>query len=194
MFAVARTALIVILGFLLASCASVGRSLGGLLHSDRPLALAQFEENRIPVAPNSHGTMVGFIPTTRGSSDLRDILFTYRVDFHVVSSREMGRQIDATGVRRVFFSPNGVRASFADPLTFSRGRPVEVDLVRFHAVYTPEEGPLMTLRMRTYESFVEPIVSDSGRVVTPPEGPSSFTGRVDENFDGWLLSASPMSF
>ncbi len=150
----------------------------------------------MPIAPGSHGVMIGYIPRSAGAfsaHDPRDAMFTYLVDFRVTSSRGMGRQIEGRGIRRIFFNPGGARASFGDPATFSRGREVQTDTVRLFGDYTPEESRLR-LRMRVYQSTAEPFEFE-GRAVTAPENePSFFVGRYGENVGGWVLSGSPESF
>lgn len=174
----------------------LGHGVKHFFSSDRPLAVARFEENRLPIAPGSHGVMVGYIPRSDdalAAQDPKDALFTYLIEFRVTSSRELGRQIEARGVRRVFFNPGGARASFGDPLSFIRGREVETDQVRFSGEYTPEESRLR-LRMRIYESTPEPVEFEGQPVAAPLNEPSIFLGRWRENFGGWVLSGSPMSF
>jgi hypothetical protein len=175
-----------------------GHSFRSLFSSDRPLAIATFEENRSPIAPNSHGIMVGYIPRAGESGlsahDPEDATFTYLVDFRVTASREwMGRQIEIRGVRRIFFNPDGARASFADPSTFTRGYEVETDTVRLSGDYTPEESRLR-LKMRVNHAATEPFEFEGHAVAAPEDEPRFFVGRYRENVGGWVLSASPESF
>jgi hypothetical protein len=120
-------------------------------------------------------------------------MFTYLVDFRVTSSREMGRQIEGRGVRRIFFSPAGARASFGDPATFSRGREVETDTVKLSGDCAPEESRLR-LRMRVDQITTEPFEFEGHAVTAPEDEPRFFVGRYRENIGGWVLSGSPESF
>ena len=161
----------------------------------RQLAVATFEEARLPIAPNSHGVMAGYIPApdSGGDDDPRDARFTYLIDFRVVSSRHMGEQVECRGVRRIFFSPSGAHASFADPSSFSRGRQIETDTVRLFGDYTSEDTGL-TLQMRVYESTLEPLVFEGQPVARPANEPSIFLGMWRDNVGGWMLTSSPTSF
>ncbi len=193
-----RSFFLAIAAFALGGCnlpATRGHPLRSFFSSDQPLAVATFEENRLPIAPGSHGVMVGYIPVPQSApvDDPRDAVFTYLVDFQIISSHGMGEQIEGRGMRRVFFSPAGAHASFADPMSFSRGREVETDMVRLSGEYTPEVPSLM-LHVRVYESTAMPFEFEGHPVVTPENEPSIFSGRWRGNVGGWMLSCSPMSF
>ncbi len=188
--------------FASAACALAACSLPAVRgHGPKPpaganpqLAIATFEEARLPIAPNSHGVMAGYIPAPDGAADdPRDAQFTYLIDFLVVSSRHMGEQVEWRGVRRVFFSPSGAHASFADPSSFSRGRQIETDTVRLFGDYTSEDTGL-TLQMRVYESTFEPVEFKGQPVAAPANEPSIFLGMWRDNIGGWMLTSSPASF
>jgi hypothetical protein len=162
--------------------------------ANRQLAVATFEEARLPIAPNSHGVMAGYIPTDGGAADdPHDAQFTYLIDFLVVSSRNGGEQVEGRGVRRVFFNPGGAHASFADPSSFSHGRQIETDTVRLFGDYTPTDITV-TLQMRVYESSFEQVEFEGQPVATPANGPSFFRGVWRDNIGGWTLTGSPASF
>ncbi len=160
-----------------------------------PLAVATFEEARLPIAPNSHGVMAGYIPAAEddANDDPRDARFTYLIDFRVVSSRAMGEQLEWRGVRRIFFSPRGAHASFADLSSFSHGRQIETDTVRLMGDYDSADTHL-TLQMRVYESTVEAVQFEGQPVAAPEHEPSLFLGIWRDNINGWMLTSSPTNF
>jgi hypothetical protein len=174
---------------------SAQRGLKSLVTPDRTLAVASFDENRLPIATGQHGVMVGYIPDAEGVpvDDPRDAQFTYLINFKVISSHGMGELVEGRGVRRVFFSPTGAHASFADPASFSRGREVETDLVKISGRYDPQDTRL-TLRMRVYETMPEPVQFEGHPVATPADEPLLFLGLWRGNVGGWILTTSPTSF
>ncbi len=182
----------------LAACslpAIMGRGPKSSAGANHELAVATFEEARIPIAPNSHGVMAGYIPGPDGSAadDPRDARFTYLIEFLVVASHNMGEQVECRGVRRIFFSPGGAHASFADLSSFSHGRQIETDTVRLFGDYNSEDT-LITLQMRVYESTFEPVEFEGRTVAAPANEPSIFLGMWRDNIGGWTLSSSPASF
>jgi hypothetical protein len=168
------------------------RAVRSLARANPPVALATFDEDRLPIAPGAHGTMVGYIPTA-GPHNPRDATFTYLINFDVVSSRELGREIEGRGVRRIFFSPDGARASFGDPLTFAHGREVQTDKVKLSGEWRPEKSH-MRLRLWIYDSQSRRAVPGSGIVRVPANEPLIFLGRYRENVGGWMFSPSSTSF
>ena len=180
-------------------CACSPSATSGLFKSptagSHPLALATFEEARLPIAPNSHGVMAGYIPAPEGgvSDDPKDARFTYLIDFRVVSSRGMGEQLEWRGVRRIFFSPRGAHASFGDLSSFSHGRQIETDTVRLTGDYTSADT-LLTLQMRVYESRVEAVQFEGQPVAAPDDEPLRFLGIWRDNVNGWMLTSSPTNF
>jgi hypothetical protein len=175
--------------------AGAHRGLKSLVTPDRALAVASFDENRLPIAPGSHGVMVGYIPDADGvpADDPRDAQFTYLINFKVISSRAMGELVEGRGVRRVFFSPAGAHASFADPESFCHGREVETDLVKLSGQYDPANTRMM-LHMRVYETTPEPIQFEGHPVAAPADEPLIFLGQWRGNVGGWILTTSPTSF
>ena len=162
--------------------------------ANHQLAVATFEEARLPIAPNSRGVMAGYIPTPDGAADgPHDARFTYLIDFLVVSSRNGGEQVEGRGVRRVFFNPSGAHASFADPSSFSHGRQIETDTVRLFGDYTSRDVTV-TLQMQVYESSFEQVEFEGQPVAAPANEPSIFTGVWRDNIGGWTLTGSPASF
>jgi hypothetical protein len=189
--------------FASAACALAACSLPAFRgHGPKPpavanhqLAVATFEEARLPIAPNSRGVMVGYIPAPDGGAadDPHDAQFTYLIDFLVVSSRNHGEQVEGRGVRHVFFNPGGAHASFADPLSFSHGRQIETDTVRLFGDYTSEDVSV-TLQMRVYESSFEQVEFEGRPVAAPANEPSIFRGVWRDNIGGWMLTGAPASF
>jgi hypothetical protein len=165
----------------------MGRQFKSFLGSDRTVAVATFDENRLPIAPGSEGIIVGYIPTAEDGP--KAATFTYRVRFHI----EMGRWIEGRGERIVFFNPGGAHASFLDPDSFSRGQAVESDTVKLTGEYVPEDSRLM-LQMRICRTAFEPVQFAGHRIEAPEDEPWIFQGRWRDNVGGWMFSGTPSSF
>ncbi len=187
-------AVLIVIG---AGCGASGRPrLSGaspLVAADRPVAIATMER----IAVGAHGKIDGYIrgwpfadePSYSGA---HDPLFTYVVDFRIVQTPAVfGMPITASGVRRIYFHPEGVRIAFGDASRFINGDPVAVDQVRFTFDFMPDFSQ-MAVRMMVHQMSARPFDFE-GRTITPPSRPDDslrMFGRYSAQYNGFLLTTA----
>jgi hypothetical protein len=121
-----------------------------------------------------------------------DPLFTYLVDFKVVETSPInGLPVRATGVRRVYFHPGGVRIEFGDTSRFINGEPVAVEQVSFTFEFMPGFAEVK-VRMQVHQTTTRPFQYE-GRTITPiAERDDTFVmyGRFSAVYRGLLLTGA----
>jgi hypothetical protein len=172
----------------------------GVPYGAEHVALATFSR----FAVGSHGRITGYIrgwsiagPFPRPES--RDLLFTYVADFQIVqipwiSPSPSIRQIvdlpiEATGTRRIYFHPDGVRIAFSDPSRFIRGEPIATEQVRFTFRFMPDFAGV-SLRVMTHRTSVRAF-DYAGQTISPVmQRDDSFVmfGRPSSQYGGFLLT------
>jgi hypothetical protein len=159
-----------------------------------PVALATF--NGSPMAPGTHGRLVGYLRCKTAAPEGSDQkylqrLLTYTMDFRIVDAGidPLSQWAKARGVSRVFFHLDGARTSFADLQSFKGSDLVEIDDVRFSLEFSEGFGRLM-LRMVSTVVETKPF-EYRGAVITAVQlrdDSSVLLGRRTEQFGGWLMT------
>jgi hypothetical protein len=180
------------LAMLTVGCGLIPRSSGVVTPAERPAALATLGR----FAEGSHGQISGYLrgwPIAGDDQLLEapdDPLFTYVVDFKVVETSPInGLPVRATGVRRVYFHPGGVRIAFGDPSRFVNGEPVAVEQVSFTFEFMPGFTEVK-IRMLVHQTSTRPFQYE-GRTITPiAESDDTFVmyGRFSAVYRGLLLT------
>ncbi len=119
--------------------------------------------------------------------------FTYVTDFRIIelSPADPHLPIKATGIRRIYFHPGGLRPALGNVSRFVNGEPIAIEEVKFTFEYLLPIGEVK-LRMRARQTSARAFECD-GRTISPAvERDESFEmfGRYSAQYRGLLLTAT----
>jgi len=180
------------LALITAGCGSIvgTRGSGADPAVERPTAVATFGRFNF----GSQGKIRGVSewPIDGAPAGSGNALFTYVTDFRIVETSPVnGLPLKATGVRRIYFHPGGVRIAWGDDSRFVNGEPIAVERVRFTFEYLPGFGQVK-LRMTVHQTSSRPFDYD-GRTINPvAQRDQAFEmfGRYSAQYRGLLLTST----
>ncbi len=180
------------LALIAAGCGTVigPRGPGADQAMERPTAVATF--GRFNFGSQGRIRGVSEWPIEGAPAGSENPLFTYVTDFQIVETNPVnGLPLKATGVRRIYFHPGGVRIAWGDDSRFVNGEPIAVEQVRFTFEYLPGFGQVK-LRMTVHQTSSRPFDYD-GRTINPvARGDQAFEmfGRYSAQYRGLLLTST----
>jgi hypothetical protein len=159
--------------------------------ASQPTAILRFGRRW---APGTHGTIAGYIrgwpfADQEPDGEAPAPRFTYIIDFVIGDRGNRGQPTKASGIRKVYFHPEGVRIAFGDDSRLVNGDPVAVEQVNFTLEFDPDFGYL-TVRMRGHEISSRSFDYD-GRSITPAalrDDSSRMVGRFSAVYGGFLMT------